>query len=127
MKRIGLCPTFWAVASVSAHLLGPAAWAEPDFSAEQRGAITEIQDDAGHKHWGVMGRIREEQSKMIELYRVEKRADSALNSLTPQIAELQQQIFEQALASRNQLDSLLTREQRYQLRQVGSRVDQVRR
>ena len=74
-----------------------------------------------------MGRIREEQSRMIELYRVEKRADSALNSLTPQIAELQQQIFEQALASRNQLDSLLTREQRYQLRQVGSRVDQVRR
>ena len=52
MKRIGLCPTFWAVASASANLLGPAAWAEPDLSAEQRGAITEIQDDAGHKHWG---------------------------------------------------------------------------
>ena len=37
MKRIGLCPTFWAVASVSANLLGPAAWAELDLSAEQRG------------------------------------------------------------------------------------------
>ncbi len=90
-----------------------------DLSAEQRGKIAKIQDEVRRKHWDLMGKIQDEQSRMAELYNAEKRDDAALSASNKKIADLQQQMFEQSLSAQKQMDAVLTREQRDKLSRGG--------
>lgn len=90
-----------------------------NLSAEQRSKIAKIQDEVRRKHWELMGKMQDEQSKMVELYNADKRDDAALSASNKKIAELQQQMFEQSLSAQKQMDAILTKEQRDSLRRGG--------
>jgi Spy/CpxP family protein refolding chaperone len=90
-----------------------------NLSAEQRSKINKIQDDVRRKHWDLMGKIQDEESRMIEQYNAEKRDDAALSAGNRKISELRQQMFDTSLEARKQMDAVLSKEQRDKLRRGG--------
>jgi Spy/CpxP family protein refolding chaperone len=83
-------------------------------SDEQRSKIDKIQQDLRSKQWDVMGKIREEYAR-----RAEAPDDAAASQADNQIAQLQQQMIGNANAARKEMDAVLTKEQRQQLRRGG--------
>ena len=92
---------------------GPQGNAGPalNLSSEQRSKIGKIHEDLRQKQWELMGKMQSEYA----------RGDNAADDAAAQksfknLSELQQQMFSNMLAARKQMDAVLTREQREQLR-----------
>ncbi len=83
-----------------------------NLSAEQRGKIAKIQDDLRRKHWDLMGKIQDEQSQMNEQYDSDQRDTAALSKSYRKVLDMRQQMFDLSLEARNQIDAVLTKEQR---------------
>ena len=90
-----------------------------NLTSEQRGKIAKLQDELRRKHWDLMGKIQDEQSRMFELSNSEKRDDAALSASSRKISDLQHQMFELSLEARKQMEAVLTQEQRAKLRPRG--------
>ncbi len=83
-----------------------------DLTAEQRGQIAKIWDELRQKHWEQMGKMQSEQLKMRELFATNGSDDAALSKAFRQMSELRQEMFDQMLSARKQVDAVLTKEQR---------------
>ena len=81
---------------------------------EQRGKIGKIQQDLRSKQWDLMGKIQDEYAR-----RADAPDEAAASKADDQIASLQQQMFNNGTAARKQMDAVLTKEQRQQLRREG--------
>lgn len=81
---------------------------------EQRGKIGKIQQDLRSKQWDLMGKIQDEYAR-----RADASDDAAASKAEEQITALQQQMFANATAARKQMEAVLTKEQRQQLRRDG--------
>ena len=81
---------------------------------EQRSKIGAIQRDLRSKQWELMGKMQDEYAR-----RADAPDDEAANKADDQIAALQQQMLANANAARKQTDTVLTKEQRQQLRRDG--------
>lgn len=90
-----------------------------DLNAEQREQIYRIQDDTRHLQWEFMGKIRDEQIRLSRLFDADTPDDAAMSKSYKQLSELRQQMFDNSLATRKQLDAVLSKEQREQLRGSG--------
>ncbi len=93
---------------------GYGAGAELNLTDEQRGKIAKIQQDMRSKQWDLMGKVRDEYAR-----RAEAPDDAAANKADDQIGQLQQQMVSNATAARKEMDAVLTKEQRQQLRRTG--------
>jgi Spy/CpxP family protein refolding chaperone len=80
-------------------------------SAEQRGKIAKIQENARRKQWELMGKMEDEQTHMNERYYSDNRDDDALSKDYRKMSELRQQMFDLSLSTRKQTDAVLTKEQ----------------
>jgi Spy/CpxP family protein refolding chaperone len=85
-----------------------------NLSDDQRSKIDKIQEELRTKQWDLMGRIRNEYAR-----RAEASDDATASKADDQIAALQQQMIGNATAARKQMDAVLTKEQRQQLRRGG--------
>ena len=85
-----------------------------DLTDEQRDKIDKIRQDLRSKQWDLMGKIREEYGR-----RAAAPDDAGASKADDQIAALQQQMLTDATAARKQMDAVLTKEQRQQLRREG--------
>jgi len=83
---------------------------------EQRGKIEKIQEDTGRKQWDLMAKMQEERALLNELFYSDKRDDAAIGKSYKKVSELRRQMFDNSLAARKQIDGVLTKEQRDQLR-----------
>jgi len=90
-----------------------------NLSDEQRGKIDKIQEDTGRKQWDLMAKMQEERARLDELFYSDKRDDAAITKSYKKIAELRRQMFDNSLAARKQIDGVLTKEQREQMRSGG--------
>ncbi|HSD96625.1 MAG TPA: Spy/CpxP family protein refolding chaperone [Sulfuricaulis sp.] len=88
-----------------------------DLSDEQRTKINKLFDDERKKHWGIMGKMMEEQNKMRDLYAADKPDPKKVGAVYGEIAKLQQQMIETHIQATNQMQDVLTKEQREQFRQ----------
>jgi len=88
-----------------------------DLSADQRDKIGKIQDDARSKQWKLMTKMREEQARLFGLSNTEAPDNAAMSKSYKKLSELRQQMFDNSLAVRKQMDAVLTKEQREQFRQ----------
>ena len=88
-----------------------------DLSAEQRDKINKIIDAEQKQQWGIMGKMMEEQNKLRDLYSVEEPDPEKVGAAYGQIAKLRQQMLERHIQASNQVQQVLTKEQREQLRQ----------
>jgi Spy/CpxP family protein refolding chaperone len=91
-----------------------------DLSADQRGRINKIHDEARRKNWATLGKIHDEQAKLRDLYAADKRDTKAIVAVVAGIQALERQMLETMLDAHNRMDALLTDAQREQLRQFRS-------
>lgn len=90
-----------------------------DLTDEQRAKIDKIQQDTASKQWTLMAKLRDEQVRLNRLYYSDKRDSAAVGKSYKSIAGLRQQLFDNGLAARKQVDGVLTKEQREELASGG--------
>lgn len=86
-----------------------------DLTADQRAKITKIQDELRKQHWGIMGKIMDEQAKLRDLYAEEKLDAKKIGAVSDAIHALQKQMTETKIDAFNRMREILTKEQRDQL------------
>jgi protein CpxP len=87
-----------------------------NLSAEQRGKIADIREGLWRKRWDLMGKMHEERYYMRRLMSGAAADDASARKAYQAVAEARKQMFEAMLAAHKQIDSVLTKEQREQLR-----------
>jgi Spy/CpxP family protein refolding chaperone len=83
----------------------------PDLTPDQRTKISKIQDDTRRKHWELMGKVMEEQSRLRDLYDAPKRDADAITSSHKKISELQRKMYEESADAHKRMEAVLTKEQ----------------
>lgn len=100
--------------------LGPGGGlAALDLSSEQREKIAAIQEENRKKNWDKMGQMRSEQFRLRRLYSAEKLDPAAIAEQQKKVDDLRRQMIQSRAESHNQVLSVLTPEQRKQVRQFG--------
>jgi len=89
---------------------------ELDLSTDQREKIAQIQENARERNWTTMGQLRAEAFRLRGLYRAEKPDPDAVAEQQKKIDDLRRQLTKAAVETHNQVQSVLTKEQREQLR-----------
>lgn len=97
---------------------GPGGYNPLKLSDEQRAKIADIQNDVSRKQWALMSSMHELRFSR----RAEAPSDAEARKLYQASADLRKQMFENSLDARKRIDTVLTKEQREQLRRGwGSR------
>jgi|GEM_PF-3253109 Spy/CpxP family protein refolding chaperone len=84
---------------------------------EQRDKIEKIHDAEHKKHLDVAGKMFEQQTRLRDLTQEDKPDPKKVGAAYGEIAKLQQQMLEAHVQAFNQMQDVLTREQRDQLKQ----------
>lgn len=92
---------------------------------EQRAKINKIMDAEQRKHWEVAGKMMEQHAKLRDLYAAETPDPKKIGAVYAEMSKFRQQMIETHVQSFNEMQAVLTKEQREQLRQWhrgGSRM-----
>ncbi len=100
---------------------GGNAWSGLDLGNDQLERITKIQQASFTKQWALMDQMREQQFKFRELLASGKADDAAIGKAYNQIEDLRQQMWASGAEVRKEMDAVLTKEQRDQLRRGWDR------
>lgn len=90
-----------------------------DLTDEQQDKIFAIQEENRQKNWDTMGQMRSEQFKLQRMYRGNQVDPNAVAEQQKKVDELRRQMLKSRLEARNQIEAVLTPEQRKQVRQFG--------
>jgi Spy/CpxP family protein refolding chaperone len=101
--------------------MGQGMLAQPnlDLSDEQRSQIDKIRTDARKKQLDLAKQMRSEQRKLQALYDTDKPDREAIRAERKKIQDLQLQVMQNHMTAHNEMDDVLTDEQREQLRYWG--------
>jgi len=114
------------------HAMGGFGWgpgmgamrglASLDLDDAQRKQLRELQRQQRRAHWALMGQVQDEIEKMQDAWGAESgtRDRAAILAANQRLAQLRQQMLESRLDAADQLDKILTPEQREQLRSQWS-------
>ena len=91
-----------------------------DLSDDQRDKVFAIHEEARTKNFGTMTRMRAEQYSLAKMYRADKVDPNAIGEQQKKVDELRREMIRSHVQTRNQVEALLTPEQKKQLRQVGA-------
>jgi Spy/CpxP family protein refolding chaperone len=86
---------------------------------EQQEKIFAIQEDNRKKNWDTMSKMRSETFKLRRLYNADNVDSKALVEQQRKVDDLRRQMLTVRLDMRKQVESVLTPEQRKQIRQFG--------
>jgi Spy/CpxP family protein refolding chaperone len=99
--------------------MGRALWSL-DLSAAQRKEVLKVQDELRKKNWEVAGKMQDEMAKLRDAYWASEKLDrSATLAAYKRINELRQQRLQNSLDAVDQIEKLLTAEQRQQIKRWG--------
>lgn len=87
-----------------------------NLSDDQRSKINKLQDEERRQHWDTMGKIMDERVKLRDLYAADKRDIQAILKVQDVINQHQRKMMELHLNTQNQVEAILTQEQRDQLK-----------
>jgi Spy/CpxP family protein refolding chaperone len=90
-----------------------------NLSSEQRDKIASIQEENRKANWNAMGQMRAEQFKLRQMYNADKIDSNAVIEQQKKVDELRRQMVKSHVEARNQINAILTPEQRKQFRQYG--------
>lgn len=90
-----------------------------DLNTEQREKIAAVQEENRKANWSTMGQMRSEQFKLRQMYNAEKVDSTAVADQQKKVDELRRQMLKSHVEARNQINAILTPEQRKQFRQYG--------
>lgn len=86
-------------------------------SDEQRDKIQALQEENRQRNWAAMGQMRTEMFKLRRMFSADKVDANAVAEQQKKIDELRLQVLKSRVESHNQVEALLTPEQRKQFRQ----------
>lgn len=87
-----------------------------NLSADQQAKISTLSDQFNHDNWAKQGMINDESAKLRDLYEADKRDPAAIGEEYKKIFDLKRQMIEAYLTVQNQIDDVLTPEQRAQMK-----------
>jgi Spy/CpxP family protein refolding chaperone len=87
-----------------------------DLSDQQREEITKLRDQLRRQHWGIMGKIMDERSKLSDLYAEDKPDAGKIGAIYDDIAKLQKKMVQTQVDSWNKIQDVLTPQQQEQLK-----------
>jgi len=90
-----------------------------DLKDDQRDKIFAIQEEARTKNFGTMTQMRAEQYKMAKMYNAEKADPKLIGEQQKKVDELRRQMIQSRVETRNEIEAVLTPEQKKQLRQYA--------
>ena len=96
-----------------------AALSQLDLTADQQEKIAKIHEDTRQKNWDAMGQLLSEQFKLRGLYLADKVDANAIVEQQKKIDELRRVMIKAHVEMENQIDALLTQDQREQLRSAA--------
>jgi Spy/CpxP family protein refolding chaperone len=88
-----------------------------NLSDEQREKILAIQEGNRQKNWGTMGQMRTEMFALRRLYYSDKVDANAVADQQKKVDELRRQLLKSRIEGRNEIEAMLTPEQRKEFRQ----------
>jgi len=97
-------------------MMGMHMFAALDLTDEQRAKIARIFEDARRKNWDAMGKVMDESAALRDLYNAPTHDVAAIGRQTVKIAELRRPIIEAMVTAHDQIEALLTTEQKGRLR-----------
>lgn len=86
---------------------------------EQQDKLFAIQESNRKKNWDTMSSVRSEMFKLRRMYNAESVDSKALLEQQKKVDDLRRQVLASRLDMRKQMESVLTPEQKKQLRQLG--------
>jgi Spy/CpxP family protein refolding chaperone len=86
-----------------------------DLSDQQRNQIAKIQHEVRERQWDLLGKLRDERFQLHKILRSVGAEPAAVGEQYAKVADLQRQLLELSVGSRNSVDALLSQEQRVQL------------
>jgi len=89
-----------------------------DLTAKQQTQIDKIHNDLRKQHWGVKRKMMDERNKLHELYGAEQRDAKKIGKVYGALFNLQRQMIETKIDAHNRMETVLTAEQREQLKQT---------
>jgi len=94
----------------------------PNLDESQQRKIVQIQDDLRKKHWDLMGKMNDEQAKLNQLYYTGPRDPAAVSKQYQRVQDLRRQMMESSVEAQNRIETVLTPEQKEQMRGYGWRM-----
>jgi Spy/CpxP family protein refolding chaperone len=88
-----------------------------DLTDKQRDDIRDIRDSMQKDRWAVTGKMMDAHNKIRDLREADKFDAKAINKAYEELAELQQEMFMIGVQAKTSMVSLLTTEQRQQLKE----------
>lgn len=88
-----------------------------NLSDAQRDKIQTIQEEHFQKNWAAMGQMRSEMFKLRRMFNTDKVDANAVAEQQKKVDELRRQMLKSRIESYNQIEGVLTPEQRKQFRQ----------
>ena len=106
MMGYGMGPGMMGPGMMRGYGMGP----ELNLTAEQSSQISKIQDELRQKHSELMGKMQSELLQMRELYASDNPDDAALSKIFRKMSDLRQEMFDQLLSARKQVNAVFTKE-----------------
>lgn len=107
----------WGAGPGGMGMMGMGALQRLNLTDEQRGKIEKIQDAEHKKHLDVAGKMFDQQTKLRDLTQEDKPDPKKVSAAYGEVAKLHQQMLEVHVQAFNQVQDVLTKEQRDQLKQ----------
>jgi Spy/CpxP family protein refolding chaperone len=95
--------------------MGP--YAMLNLSDDQRGKINKIHDAERKQHWTIMGKMMDVENKQRDLLAQSEPDPKKVGAAYAEMAKLRQQMLETHVQASNDMQKVLTKEQREQLQQ----------
>ena len=102
-----------------AGMMGMTMYAALDLTDEQRAKVARIFEEMRKKNWDAMGKVMDETAILRDLYNAPTHDPAAIGRQTVKIAEMKRPIIESMVTAHDQVDALLTTEQKGRLRSLG--------
>ncbi len=99
-------------------MMGVGIYSMLNLSADQQAKISKLSDELNHDNWAKQGLINDEAAKLRDFYEADKRDPAAIGEEYKKIFDLKRQMIEAYLTAQNQIDAVLTPEQRAQMKDM---------
>jgi Spy/CpxP family protein refolding chaperone len=92
-----------------------------DLSKDQKARISQIRHEMHAKQWAVMGQMMDARDKLQDLYDADKQDSAAIKKQYKAIEDLRLQMMDNAVDAHDQINGILTKEQREKSQEWGGR------
>jgi len=122
MGGYGMGPGMMGGYGMGPGMMGPGMMGWGNFralnlSAEQKSKIAHLRKEMRSKQWAVMGEMMDAREKLQDLWDADKQDSASINKQYKVIEELRRKMVDNAVETHNQINNILTKEQRDKLRE----------